>query len=90
MIEGEFLGRDDSSAQRFELPASAPLIQRWLVSQDGDGRQQAKPIPIDAFVMSASEFFHQINAGNGIHLTAQELIEFVISSMNQLKQRVRA
>ena len=90
VLDGELLHQDLPASPHFEIPNSSSLIQRWLVGFDGSGNQKIKPIPNDAFVMSAPDFFKRINAADALYLTPPELIDFVIATMSHLKQQIRA
>ncbi|MFJ2456890.1 phage antirepressor protein, partial [Pseudomonas protegens] len=94
-IEGEWLGKEEPKTPAFDIPQTASpqtasVLQRWLVSYDGNGKQQAHPIPFDAFVMSAPDFLARIDRSDGIGFTKAELFDCALASINQLRRQVLA
>ncbi|PUA41451.1 phage antirepressor protein [Pseudomonas protegens] len=88
--EGEWLGKEEPKPPTFDIPQSASVLQRWLVSYDGNGKQQARPIPFDSFVMSAQDFLARIDMADGIGFTKTELFDCALASINQLRRQVLA
>lgn len=86
VLEGEWIGKEED-VETFSNPKP---FQRWLVSFDYKGERQVKEVPVDACVMSISEFLKQIIAPNGLALNQAEVFDFAIAAMQRLKARSAA
>ena len=87
-IEGEYLPKGGN--QSVDIPTELSETQRYLVFTDGTGRRQVQPVPLDACVMSPTQFLAAVTGSNGIHVPPAALFDFALAAMEKVKWRVAA
>ncbi|GAB3484231.1 BRO-N domain-containing protein [Azotobacter salinestris] len=78
---------DKEVAQEQVRPVPSLTTRRWLVSFDHMGREQIKPIPNDACVMTIPEVLKAITEPGELPISTEELFAFVVAAMANLKAR---
>lgn len=71
-----------------EKPAGAPSLvgRRWLISFDHSGKEQIRPIPEDAGVMTLREMLNAVATGD-LLLSTDELFQLSASLHHRIEQR---
>lgn len=71
-----------------ERPAEAPSLvgRRWLISFDHSGKEQIRPIPEDAGVMTPREMLNAVASGD-LLLSTDELFQLSASLHHRIEQR---
>ncbi|NWC48729.1 phage antirepressor protein [Pseudomonas edaphica] len=87
-IEGEYLPK--SGNQSVDIPTDLSETQRYLVFTDGTGKRQAQPVPLDACVMSPTQFLAAVTGSNGLHVPPAALFDFALAAMEKMRWRVAA
>lgn len=87
-IEGEYLPK--GGYQSVDIPTDLSETQRYLVFTDGTGRRQVQPVPLDACVMSPTQFLAAVTGSNGLHVPPAALFDFALAAMEKVKWRVAA
>ncbi|WP_394543691.1 BRO-N domain-containing protein [Azorhizophilus paspali] len=79
---------DREVAQEQPLPAPSLTTRRWLVYFDHMGREQIKPVPEDACVLSHRELIKaMVRTPGDLPVSTEEMFEFVAAAMANLKAR---
>ncbi|MEJ5280683.1 Rha family transcriptional regulator [Pseudomonas sp. MYb541] len=87
-IEGEYLPKGGN--QSVDIPTELSETQRYLVFTDGTGKRQVQPVPLDACVMSPTQFLVAVTTSNGLHVPPAALFDFALAAMEKVKWRVAA
>ena len=87
-IEGEYLPKGGN--QSVDIPTDLSETQRYLVFTDGTGRRQVQPVPLDACVMSPTQFLAAVTGSNGLHVPLAALFDFALAAMEKMKWKVAA
>lgn len=87
-IEGEYLPK--GGYQSVDIPTDLSETQRYLVFTDGTGKRQVQPVPLDACVMSPTQFLAAVTGSNGLHVPPAALFDFALAAMEKVKWRVAA
>lgn len=87
-IEGEYLPKGGN--QSVDIPTELSETQRYLVFTDGTGRRQVQPVPLDACVMSPTQFLAAVTGSTGLHVPSAALFDFALAAMEKVKWRVAA
>lgn len=87
-IEGEYLPKGGN--QSVDIPTDVSETQRYLVFTDGTGKRQVQPVPLDACVMSPTQFLTAITGSNGLRVPPSALFDFALAAMEKVKWRVAA
>ena len=87
-IEGEYLPKGGN--QSVDIPTDLSETQRYLVFTDGSGKRQVQPVPLDACVMSPTQFLAAVTGSNGLHVPPAALFDFALAAMEKVKWRVAA
>lgn len=87
-IEGEYLPKGGN--QSVDIPTDLSETQRYLVFTDGSGNRQVQPVPLDACVMSPTQFLAAVTGSNGLHVPPAALFDFALAAMEKVKWRVAA
>lgn len=71
-----------------EKPAEAPSLmgRRWLISFDHSGKEQVRPIPEDAGVMTLREMLSAVSSGD-LLLSTEELFQLSAALHHRIEQR---
>ncbi|KPA87078.1 P22 AR-like protein [Pseudomonas asplenii] len=88
VLEGEFMPKEQGKS--VEIPSDLSETQRYLVFIDGFGKRQVQPVPLDACVMSPTQFLAAVTGSNGIHVSPAALFDFALAAMGKVKWRVAA
>lgn len=87
-IEGEYLPKGGN--QSVDIPTELSETQRYLVFTDGTGKRQVQPVPLDACVMSPTQFLAAVTGSNGLHVPPAALFDFALAAMEKMKWKVAA
>lgn len=87
-LEGEYLPKGGN--QSVDIPTDLSETQRYLVFTDGSGKRQVQPVPLDACVMSPTQFLAAVTGSNGLHVPPAALFDFALAAMEKVKWRVAA
>lgn len=87
-IEGEYLPKGGN--QSVDIPTDLSETQRYLVFTDGSGKRQVQPVPLDACVMSPTQFLAAVTGSNGLHVPPAALFDFALAAMEKMKWKVAA
>ncbi|MBA6137558.1 Rha family transcriptional regulator [Pseudomonas monteilii] len=71
-----------------ERPTDAPSLmgRRWLISFDHSGKEQIRPIPEDAGVMTLREMLSAVSSGD-LLLSTEELFQLSAALLHRIEQR---
>lgn len=71
-----------------EKPTYAPSLtgRRWLISFDHSGKEQIRPIPEDAGVMTLREMLSAVSTGD-LLLSTEELFQLSAALQHRIEQR---
>jgi hypothetical protein len=74
--------------QAVDKPAEAPSLagRRWLISFDHSGKEQIRPIPEDAGVMTLREMLNAVATGD-LWMSTDELFQLSATLHHRIEQR---